>query len=214
MSTLPPMSMTLALVAVTTAVSLLAWRWPRLFDALIYWPPGVARGQWWRLLGHGFIHSNGTHLLFNMITLYFFGTVMELVLTPRIGPLGFVLFYLSGLLVAILPTHLRQRRNPRFRSLGASGAVSAMLFAYILLRPWSLLFVFFIPVPAILFAAAYIVYSFRAQRHGGDNVNHSAHLWGGAWGVAFMFWLEPALALRFFHELVAPLEASGGIWLS
>ena len=180
------MGMTLFLVVVTTTVSVLAWMWPRLFDALIYWPPGVTRGQWWRLLSHGFIHADGTHLLFNMITLYFFGTVMELVLTPHIGQGGFILFYLSGLLMAILPTHLRHRHDTRFYSLGASGAVSAMLFAYILLRPWSLLFVFFVPVPAIVFAVLYVIYSFRAQRRGGDNINHSAHLWGGGWGVAFM----------------------------
>ncbi len=183
------MGMTLVLVAVTTSVSVLAWMWPRLFDALIYWPPGVTRGQWWRLLSHGFIHSDTTHLLFNMITLYFFGTVMELVLTPHIGSAGFILFYLSGLLVAILPTHLRHRHDTRFYSLGASGAVSAMLFAYILLRPWSLLFVFFVPVPAIVFAVVYVIYSFRAQRHGGDNINHSAHLWGGGWGIVFMLLL-------------------------
>ena len=205
------MSMTLLLVLATTAVSLAAWVWPRLFEALVYWPPGVAKGQWWRLLGHGFIHADGTHLLFNMVTLYFFGTVMELVLTPRIGPAGFVLFYLSGLLVAILPTHLRHRHDPRFLSLGASGAVAALLFAYILLRPWSLLFVLFVPVPAILFAAVYVIYSFRAQRRGKDRVNHSAHLWGGAWGVAFMLGLEPALAVRFLDAVMSP--ASGGIWL-
>ncbi len=203
--------MTLALILLTTGVTLAAWKWPRLYDALIYSPPGVARGQYWRLLSHGFIHADGTHLLFNMVTLYFFGTVMELVLTPRIGQAGFLLFYLSGLLVAILPTHLRHRRNPRFRSLGASGAVSAMLFAYILLRPWSLLFVLFIPVPAILFAAAYVIYSIRAQHRGRDGVNHSAHLWGGAWGVVFMLGLEPTLAGRFFEALMSP--ASGGIWL-
>ncbi|MBF8221896.1 rhomboid family intramembrane serine protease [Halomonas sp. 328] len=199
------MTITLALVLVTVAVSLLAWQSPRLQGALIYWPPGVARGQWWRLVSHGFIHADGTHLLFNMITFYFFGSVMELVLTPRIGALGFLLFYLAGLLVAILPTHLRHRHDRDYRSLGASGAVAAMLFAYILLRPWSLLFVFFIPVPAILFAAAYVIYSWRGHRRGGDGVNHSAHLWGGAWGVAFMLWLQPALAGRFWDELLAPL---------
>ncbi len=204
------MSMTLLLVVVTTAVTLAAWVWPRLHEALVYWPPGVARGQWWRLLGHGFIHADGTHLLFNMITLYFFGTVMELVLTPRIGPWGFLLFYLSGLLVAILPTHLRHRRDARFLSLGASGAVAALLFAYVLLRPWSLLFVLFIPVPAILFAVAYVIYSLRAQLRGGDRINHSAHLWGGVWGIAFMLLLEPALALRFLEAVTSP--ASGSLW--
>ncbi|MCC5857161.1 MAG: rhomboid family intramembrane serine protease [Ectothiorhodospiraceae bacterium] len=196
---------TLGLIATIVVISVVAWQQPRLLDALIYWPPAVARGEWWRLLSHGFIHADGTHLLFNMVTLYFFGTVMERVLVPHIGVIGFLLFFLGGVLLAMLPTHFRHRRDPRYRSLGASGAVSAVLFAYILLQPWSLLFVFFVPVPAIIFAACYIGYSVWAQRQGTDNINHSAHLWGGAWGVLFMLWLEPGLLPRFFAELLAPL---------
>nr|WP_163500850.1 rhomboid family intramembrane serine protease [Halomonas socia] len=183
------MNVTLTLVTLTVLVSALGWMLPALKRALIYWPPGVARGQWWRLVSHGLIHANVMHLAFNMITLYVFGTVMELVLVPHIGVLGFVLFYLLGLLIAILPTHLRYRGDASYLSLGASGAVAAMLFAYILLRPWSLLFVFVVPVPAIAFAALYVFYSLWAQRHVDDNVNHSAHLWGGAWGVIFMLGL-------------------------
>lgn len=199
------MSITLVLIGVTVVISLLAWQWPRLLDALIYWPPGVGRGQWWRLLSHGFIHADGAHLLFNMVTLYFFGSVMEQVLTPPIGALGFVLFYLAGIVIAILPSHFRHRRDTRYRSLGASGAVSAMLFAYILLQPWALLLVFFVPVPAIVFAAVYVAYSIWAERRGQSNINHAAHLWGGAWGIAFMVWLEPRLVQRFLSELLAPL---------
>ncbi|MDR5904737.1 rhomboid family intramembrane serine protease [Franzmannia qiaohouensis] len=183
------MNVTLTLVTLTVLVSALGWMLPALKRALIYWPPGVVRGQWWRLVSHGLIHANLMHLAFNMITLYVFGTVMELVLVPHIGVLGFVLFYIAGLLVAILPTHLRHRGDASYLSLGASGAVAAMLFAYILLRPWSLLFVFVVPVPAIAFAALYVFYSLWAQRHVDDNVNHSAHLWGGAWGVIFMLGL-------------------------
>lgn len=196
---------TLVLIGVTVAISLLAWQQPRWLHMLIYWPPAVARGEYWRLLSHGFIHADGTHLAFNMITLYFFGSVMERVLTPVIGVPGFVLFYLAGIVVAILPSHLRHRHDRHYRSLGASGAVSAVLFAYILLQPWALLFVFFVPVPAIVFAALYVGYSIWAQRRAHDNINHSAHLWGGAWGVAFMLWLEPQLLARFFSELLAPL---------
>lgn len=199
------MSITLALIAITVAISLLAWQQPRLLEALIFWPPGVAKGQWWRLLSHGFIHADGAHLLFNMVTLYFFGTVMEQVLAPRIGAVGFGLFYLAGILIAILPSLFRHRSDAKYRSLGASGAVAAMLFAYILLQPWSLLFVFFVPVPAIVFAAVYVLYSIWAQRRGSGNINHSAHLWGGAWGVVFLVWLEPRLVSRFMNELLAPL---------
>ncbi|WP_018861500.1 MULTISPECIES: rhomboid family intramembrane serine protease [unclassified Thioalkalivibrio] len=196
---------TLFIIAGTVAASVWAWQRPRVMERMIYWPPAVARGEYWRLVTHGFIHADGTHLAFNMITLFFFGMAMERVLVPAIGVLGFVAFYLAGIVLAILPTHLRHRDNRFYRSLGASGAVSAVLFAYILLQPWSMLFVFFIPMPAIVFAAAYVAYSFWAQRQARDNVNHSAHLWGGAWGVGFMLLLEPALFGRFFQELLSPL---------
>ncbi|WP_018863904.1 rhomboid family intramembrane serine protease [Thioalkalivibrio sp. ARh3] len=198
---------TLFIIAGTVATSVWAWQRPRVLERMIYWPPAVARGEYWRLITHGFIHADGTHLAFNMITLFFFGMAMERVLVPEIGVLGFVAFYLAGIVLAILPTHVRHRDNRFYRSLGASGAVSAVLFAYILLQPWAMLFVFFIPMPAIVFAAAYVAYSFWAQRQARDNVNHSAHLWGGAWGVGFMLLLEPALFGRFLQELLSPLGA-------
>ncbi len=198
-------SVTLYLIVATVVVSLLAWQNPRWLQAMIHHPPSVQRGEYWRLVTHGFIHAGGTHLAFNMITLFFFGMAMERVLVPAIGMGGFVLFYLAAIVLASLPSHLRHLRDPGYRSLGASGAVSAVLFAYILLQPWSLLFVFFIPVPAIVFAAVYVGYSLYAQRQDRDNINHSTHLWGGAWGVAFMLWLEPALLARFFRELLSPL---------
>lgn len=198
------MNITLALIAVTVAVSIAAWQKPRLLEALIYWPPAVGRGEYWRLLTHGFIHADGTHLLFNMITFYFFGRIMEQVLTPHIGVAGFVLFYLAGIVMAMIPTHLRQRGNPNYRGLGASGAVSAVLFAFILLRPWSMLLVFVIPVPAIVFATAYIGYSIWAEKQQRDNINHGAHLWGAAWGVVFMLVLEPGLFQHFLERLMNP----------
>lgn len=195
---------TLALIGITVAVSLLAWQRPRLLDALVYWPPAVRRGEWWRLLTHGFIHADGPHLFVNMLVLFFFGSVMERVLTGRIGEVGFLGFYLAGIALAILPTHFRHLRDSSYRSLGASGAVAAMLFAYILLQPWATLLVMFIPMPAIVFAVAYVWYSVWAERRSADNVNHGAHLAGAAWGVAFMLILEPRLLPRFVERLLSP----------
>ena len=198
------MVLTLGLIGITVGVSLLAWQRPRLFDALIYWPPAVGRGQWWRLVTHGFLHADGTHLLFNMITLFFFGATMERVLVPHVGAVGFVLFYLVGIVVAILPSHLHHRRDQYYRSLGASGAVAAVLFAYILIQPWAMLLVMFLPMPAIVFAAIYVGYSLWAGRQARDNINHGAHLWGAAWGVGFMLLLEPRLLPRFLEQLASP----------
>lgn len=196
------LSPTLILIILTVIVSFAAWQRPALIDAMILRPPRVWRGELWRLLSHGLIHADGNHLLFNMITLFFFGTVMEQVLAPRIGVLGFVLFYLAGLVVASIPDLLRRRHDHDYASLGASGAVAGVLFAYILLEPWSMLLVFFIPVPAVVFAVAFVGYSLWAEKHARSNLNHGAHLWGAAWGVVFMLVLEPALLPRFLNRLV------------
>lgn len=197
--------LTFAIIAVTVLVSWLAFERPRLLDRLLLWPPAIDRQrQWDRLVTHGFVHADWMHLLFNMITLYFFGRVIEQVMSRLIGPLGFVLFYLSAIVVAMLPSYLRHRHDPRYRSLGASGAVSAVLFAYILLQPWTLIFVFFVPVPAILYAVAYVAYSFYMDRRGGDNINHSAHLSGAIYGVLFMLTMEPRVAGLFLKALLSP----------
>ena len=202
---------TLALVAVTVLVSWQAWERPKLMDRLILWPPAIDRQrQYDRLLTHGFIHADGMHLVFNMVTLYSFGQAMEAYFGARIGPVGFLLFYLSAVVVAILPTFMRHRHDARYRSLGASGAVSAVLFASILLDPWSGIYLFFIPipVPAFIFAGLYIWYSIWMEKRGGDNINHSAHLWGALYGVMFTLLQQPALAGRFAQRLVGP--DSGG----
>src|SRR5690606_30978723 len=194
---------TLVLIAITVLVSWQAWQRPRLLDRLMLWPPAIDRQrQYDRLVTHGFVHADWQHLLFNMITLYFFGRHVEQIFAPYIGPFGFVLFYLSAILVAILPTYLRHRRDPSYRSLGASGAVSAVLFAFILVQPWALIFVFFIPVPAIVYAVLYVGYSIWMDRRGGDNINHSAHLWGAGYGVLFTVMMEPRVVEVFLARLM------------
>jgi membrane associated rhomboid family serine protease len=88
--------------------------------------------------------------------------------------------------------------------LGASGAVTAVLFSFILLAPWQTLYVFFLPVPAIIFAALYVGYSIYMDRKGGDNVNHSAHLWGAVWGIAFTLLMDPNVLPHFLDQLMKP----------
>lgn len=197
--------LTFALIAVTVLVSWLAFERPALLNRLILWPPAIDRSkQYDRLLTHGFIHADWSHLLFNMITLYFFGRVIEREISALIGPIGFLLFYLSAIVIAILPTYLRHRHDPHYRSLGASGAVSAVLFAYILLRPWAMIIVFVLPMPAILYAVGYVAYSFWMDRRGGDNINHSAHLSGAIYGVLFMLFMEPRVGAIFVQRLLNP----------
>lgn len=198
------MPVTLAIIALTCAVSFSCFGNRRLLDALIFWPPAIGRGEYHRFVSHGFVHADGQHLLFNMITLFFFGRAVEPFFEHETGAIGFALFYLAAIVVAILPSYLGHRRDPRYRSLGASGAVSAVLFAYILMAPWSILYVFVFPVPAVVFAAAYTAYGFYAGRRGIGNVNHSAHLWGAGYGVIVTLCIEPRLAGHFLNQLLHP----------
>ena len=191
---------TLLIIAITAIVSWLAFQKPRLAERLILYPPAVKRGQYERLLTHGFIHADLSHLLFNMITLFFFGRLTERVIGSLAGPATFVLFYVSAIVVAILPSYLRHRDDTRYRSLGASGAVAAMLFAAILIDPWSWIFIP-IPVPAILYGVGYVAWSWWADRNAMDGVNHNAHLSGAIYGVLFMLLMDGRVAQHFLTRL-------------
>lgn len=196
---------TTLIIVVTVIVSLLAWQSKPLFNRLIFFPPAVSKGQWYRLLTHGFIHADSMHLLFNMFTLYFFGRAIERFYAQYFNGLGFILFYLIAIIVAILPSYFQHRGDSTYLSLGASGGVSAVLFAYILMAPWDMLYLFaIVPVPAILFAIAYVAYSIYANHKGGSNINHLAHLWGGAFGVLATIALEPAIIPHFLNVLLHP----------
>lgn len=199
------MSSNLIIIAVTCIVSIMGFSNTRLLQDLILWPPAISRDkQYYRLLSYGLLHADPMHLFFNMFTLYFFGRAMEPLYDMVLGPFGFVIFYAGALVASILPTYLRNRGNSRYRSLGASGAVSATLFAFILLQPWAKILVFVIPMPAILFAVLYVVYEFWLERQGADNVNHNAHLWGAAYGVLFTIVMEPRVIGVFFSQLMHP----------
>lgn len=197
---------TLILIAITCVVSWLAFDNRKLADRLILWPPAIDKHkQYDRLITYGFIHADFAHLLFNMITLYFFGRNIEQVMVLVTGSvLTYPLFYLAALVVSILPTYLKNQKNPNYLSLGASGAVSAVLFAFILLKPWTIILVFFIPAPAILYAMFYVGYSIWMDHRGGDRINHSAHLAGAAFGVLFMVLMEPKVIGLFWQQLLNP----------
>ncbi len=207
---MPTPYVTYALIAITALVSWFAFKQPPLLERLILWPPAIQRhNQWDRLLTHGFIHGDMPHLLFNMITLFFFGGVVEAIFVQRVGYVGFLLFYLLAIVIAILPTYLRHRTDRNYRSLGASGAVSAVLFSYILFSPWSVILVFFIPMPAIVYAVMYVGYSIWMDRRGGDNVNHSAHLWGAAFGLVATLLIEPRAWGYFLDKVSKPTFGLG-----
>jgi membrane associated rhomboid family serine protease len=195
----------LIILAATCIVSFMAFNNRRLIDDLILWPPAIERKkEYYRLVTYGLIHADGMHLLFNMMTLFFFGRIMEPFYNDALGVFGFGLFYLGGLLISILPTYLKNRHNNSYRSLGASGAVSAVLFGYVLLSPWSRIIVWFLPVPAIIYAVLYVGYSIYMDQRGQGNINHSAHLWGAAYGVVFTVLVNPLVLPHFLDSLSQP----------
>ena len=197
-----PFNHTVTIILITVVISLIAFSNQKVMNRLLFWPPALQRGEYDRFISHGFIHADGAHLLFNMITLFFFGSVIESFYRQYFFDMGFVLFYLGGLIAAIIPSYLKHKHDTHWASLGASGAVSAVLFAYILFEPWKLIFVFFIPVPAIIFAVLYVAYSIWSGKRGNRNINHSAHLWGAAYGVIMTIILEPKLIPHFLNRLI------------
>jgi membrane associated rhomboid family serine protease len=177
-------------------------------DALIFWPPAISmRHQYYRFVSCGFIHADLMHLAFNMFTLYFFGRALE---NYYMGILGlqhyyYTLLYLTALIVANIPSYLKQRDNYNYRSLGASGAVCAVMFAFIMISPWETLYIFArIPIPAIVYAVLFLGYTIYMSRRGGDNVNHDAHLWGALYGVVFTILARPSVVASFLNELSHP----------
>ncbi|MEO6799489.1 MAG: rhomboid family intramembrane serine protease [Rhodanobacter sp.] len=199
------MLVTLVIIAITSIVSFMAFKNSRLMNDLILWPPAITRQrEYHRLVTYGVVHADFGHLLFNMFTLFFFGRAMEPFYTGMLGTLGFALFYIGGLVVSILPTYLKNRNNPDYRSLGASGAVSAVLFSYILIAPWQQIIVLVIPMPAIVYAVLYTAYSIYMDRRGSGNVNHSAHLWGAAYGVLFTILVNHRVLPHFVDAVLHP----------
>ena len=196
---------TTLIIIIRVIISLLSWQNKALFNRLIFYPPAVKNGQWDRFVTHGFIHADGVHLLFNMFTLYFFGSEIEKLYRHFLFGYGFVVFYVLAIVVAIIPSYLKHKNDVSYLSLGASGGVSAVLFAFILLRPWESIYLFaLIPIPAIVFAIAYVAYSIYADRRGGSNINHLAHLWGGGFGIIATILLDPRILSHFVSALLSP----------
>ncbi|HMO33832.1 MAG TPA: rhomboid family intramembrane serine protease [Lacibacter sp.] len=199
------MTTTLIIIIITVIISITAFNNDKIINDLIFWPPQVKhKHQYYRFITSGFIHADLAHLAFNMITFYFFGRVMEGFFEMKMGSMGFLLFYLGGIVVSEIPSYIRHQDNYHYRSLGASGGVTAVLFSFILLAPWQTLYVFFLPLPAIVFAVLYFFYTAYMSKRGGDYINHSAHLWGAIYGVVFTILVERGALEHFLRELMRP----------
>lgn len=203
-------SLSFLIMAVTVGISLLAWQKPTWLDAMMMSPYRIDRKkEYWRFITSGFIHADFAHLFFNLFSFYFFGTQLEYIfgiIFPGFGGEVFMLFYLMAILVADLPTYFKQRNNPYFNSLGASGAVSAVIFAGIMFFPTEKIYLFgFVGIPGFIYAGLFTWYSIAMDRRGRDYVNHSAHLYGGLFGVLFITLTRPSTWVEFFSQILAML---------
>jgi len=200
-------NITLAIIIITSLISLTGFRNGKLVDELIFWPPAInKKHQYYRFITCGLIHADYMHLIFNMLTLYFFGTIMEAHYQGELGlqKYYYLALYIGALIVSNIPTYIKHRNDYDYRSLGASGAVSAVLFAFILLRPWQQIIVLVIPVPAIVYGCLFLFYSAYMSRKGGDHVNHDAHFYGALFGVLFTIAVRPDVIDIFWNELMHP----------
>lgn len=201
------MSLTLLILLVTIAISFAALGNENIYYKFLMNPyQAIHKKEYWRFLSSGFIHNGYVHLGFNMFTFYFFGAVVEYEFHDKIGTSNgqviFILFYLSAIVISDLPVAIKNRSNPGYNSLGASGAVSAILFCSILYQPTSNLYLYAIlPIPGFILGALYLIYSYTQGKNMNDNINHEAHLYGAIYGLVFGLLVYPKAGPEFFDQL-------------
>ncbi|MBC8173968.1 MAG: rhomboid family intramembrane serine protease [Chitinophagales bacterium] len=205
------MSITIFIIIATVLASLSAFNNASIRDRAIFYPYGIQRrNEFFRFITSGFIHADWFHLLINMYVLYSFGELLEKYFLPAFFPnsarLVFLCIYFLGMIIADVPSYIKHRNDPTYRALGASGAVSAIVFACILFVPWPEdggIQLFFIPIdiPPVIFGVLYLIYSAYMGRRGQDNIGHDAHFYGAVFGFIFPIILQPSLFTYFIDQI-------------
>lgn len=200
------MDITYGLMIVIGLVTYVAWQKPELHRKLMLNPYDTIRAkQYYRLLTSGFVHNNSMHLFLNLFTLYFFGRAIETTFANTFGASGtvlYVLLFVTAVIVANIPTTLKYKDSPHYNSLGASGAVSALVLAFILFDPLQELCLYaLICLPGYLLGLLFIVYSVIMSKRNVDNINHDAHLFGALYGMIFTLALRPETFNNFIDKL-------------
>lgn len=202
------MSMTILIIGVTTAISLFALSNVQWIDNLLYYPYRMWRyKEWHRTVSCGFIHADLMHLFFNMYALYGFGEYVENWFSGLYGPWGitlYVVMYFGAIALADSYNLFRHRDDINYRSLGASGGVSAVIFASILFNPYGKIGFLFLPmgIPSIVFGPLYLFYCVYMAKRGQDNIGHLAHFTGAVFGFVFPIFFEPRLIPYFIGQVL------------
>ncbi|MCB9033985.1 MAG: rhomboid family intramembrane serine protease [Chitinophagales bacterium] len=196
------MTITYGIIIVTVITSLMAFNNRATMSKLIFNPYVIHTNKdYSRFISSGFIHADFMHLFFNMYALYLFGGIVEQSFKSQYifgnkGNLMYIILYISGLIMSSVYSYFKHKNNPAYNALGASGAVSAIVFCSIILYPTNKLMIFPIPffMPAYILGVGYLLYSFFMGRRANDNIGHDAHFYGAVWGILFIVLLwKPAL---------------------
>lgn len=207
------LSITIALIVVTALISYRGFKSTETFNLLKHSPfLEFEKKEWYRLITSGFVHADWLHLGVNMYVLYEFGSIVEQYFVIWFGPSGrfiFLLMYILAIIAGSTPSLIRHRGNIAYAAIGASGAVSAVVFVFIMIAPWSMLgIMFIIPMPAILAGVAFLWYSSWADKRNhsftGRPVGHMAHFVGAIFGMIFISATAPEVLLSFIDQLVHP----------
>lgn len=198
---------TFIIIIITAITSYAAFKNPILFQNGAFSPYDIHKyKQYQRFLSHIFLHVSWEHLIFNMLTLYFFGSLVESSYSFYFGKAGKIIFILEYILCGILaslPGFFKHRNNASYVAVGASGAVSAILFSAIILEPTLPIYIFFIPIgiPAYIFGPAYLAYCIYMSKRNIDNVAHDVHFWGAILGIIMPISLKPIIFENFLMQL-------------
>ena len=199
---------TLISILITVAVSILCYTGRLDINALMFNAYDIRhRKQWHRMFSYGLVHGGWGHLIFNMLTLYFFGPVVEQYFTAAFGATAgvilFVVLYVSAIAVSTAGDLLKYKDDYNYNAVGASGAVSAILFASILFEPKMGIYIFMIPipVPGYIFAPLYLLYCWYMAKRNMDNIGHTAHFWGAVYGLVFPLLCKPEIFSHFLAQL-------------
>lgn len=200
----PPI--TLIILIGTIFVSWRAFQNSTLFEKLLNNPYRIKHnGEYYRIFSHALIHADFVHLALNMFVFYSFGSILETHFKGRWGltqgSLYFVLLYALGAAVATLPSLRKHGDNYGYNSVGASGAVSAILMSYMILNPLDWIGILFIPMPAFVGVLVFFIFEHVMNRSGKTNIAHDAHIWGALFGIVFIFAIEPHAIVSFISQV-------------
>lgn len=194
---------TYSIIGLTVLVSFLCFNNQQLFNKLSLSPYRVVhKREWYRVITHGFVHADTMHLFVNMFTFWSFGTYIENAFQSfGFMPGAFLLLYFGGMIVSSLSDLICHRNDSWYSSIGASGAVSAVLFSAIFLNPWDkILLLAVLPIPGIAFGVVYLIYCQYMAKQSRDNINHNAHFYGAVFGFIFPIFMEPQLLRVFLNH--------------